>query len=170
MSGFLSAGVTRARAGGTRMATKRKRSVRRAAVGLMTRRIASDGQRAPRRDGATPVLLVGDSITGNYGATAGGNASARGYEVEVRAYPNQGLLDAAWCRGLIVKQLRQSLRPDIVVFEMTGNYLSPPPCKTYTYGSVKWIKAWKREARSGHVALHEEDHAALLGLEPSGSS
>jgi hypothetical protein len=97
------------------------------------------------------VLLVGDSITGQYGPTAAATLRSHGYHAVVRAYPGVGLLD----RGPRVDapvMLRRDLlanRACVVIAEFSGNYgIADPPLPGVPLGSEAFFTEWQGQADS----------------------
>ena len=90
------------------------------------------------------VLLVGDSITGQYGPAAAAALHHDGYDAVVRAYPGVGLLD----RGPRIDApaaLRRDLggRARVVVAEFSGDYgIVDPPLPGVALGSAAFFAAW----------------------------
>jgi hypothetical protein len=96
------------------------------------------------------VLLVGDSITGQYAPTAAASIRHHGYDVVVRAYPGVGLLDRG-PRVDLPAHLAADLRshPSVVVAEFSGNYgIADPPQPGVPLGSPQFLVQWGREARA----------------------
>jgi lysophospholipase L1-like esterase len=75
----------------------------------------------------TRVLLVGDSLTAEYGATGASELRGHGFHVETKAYPGLGLLD----RPVIddVARVVAEFEPDVVVAEFIGNYATFSPVR-----------------------------------------
>jgi hypothetical protein len=97
------------------------------------------------------VLLIGDSITEQYGPTAAATLRHHGYEVVVSAHPGVGLLD----RGPRIDapaDLRHELgstHARVVVTEFSGNYgIVDPPLPGVTVGSDAFLAAWQDEVAS----------------------
>jgi len=93
------------------------------------------------------VLLVGDSITSQYGPDLIRELRLRGYAPVVRGYPGAGLLD----RGPRLDMVRQiksdldSVHPSFVVAEFSGNYgLVDPPLPGIPLASPQFYDEWAR--------------------------
>src|SRR5437879_7588820 len=93
------------------------------------------------------ALLMGDSITAQYGRDATSDLRRRGFDPVVRAYPGVGLLD----RGPRIDALRTikadlaSTHPDVVVAEFSGNYaVVEPPLPGVALASPTFYADWAR--------------------------
>jgi len=97
------------------------------------------------------VLLIGDSITGQYAPVAASSLRHHGYDPIVRAYPGVGLLDRG-PRIDISPRIRADLhsaRANIVVAEWSGNYgLADPPLAGAPPGSEAFYSEWTQAVRS----------------------
>ena len=95
------------------------------------------------------VLLVGDSITGQYAPAAAAELRDRGYDPVVRAYPGVGLLDRSPridAPALIRADLAKTT-PSSVVAEFSGDYgIADPPLPGVPLGSHAFVSAWKAQA------------------------
>jgi hypothetical protein len=97
------------------------------------------------------VLVIGDSISGQYGPTVVQRLREEGYDATVRAYPGVGLLD----RGprlnidpMIQTDLHQT-DPDVVVAEFSGNYgLANPPAPGVPLASPAYFTAWTQAVQA----------------------
>src|SRR5262249_32613776 len=70
------------------------------------------------------ALIVGDSITAQYGPWTAGVLHSHGFATELRAYPGAGLLDRG-PRINVLETLRTDVdetHPAIVIAEFSGNY------------------------------------------------
>jgi hypothetical protein len=97
------------------------------------------------------VLLIGDSITGQYAPVAAESLRHHGYRPIVRAYPGVGLLD----RGPRIDASRlihddlHSDRANVVVAEWSGNYgLAGPPLAGAPQDSEAFYTDWAQAVRS----------------------
>jgi hypothetical protein len=107
----------------------------------------SDDSETSRPRGPTRVLLVGDSITYEYGPLARAELRRRGYDVSIKAIVASSILDAGQCGGAYARSLARTLRPDIVIQENIGNYRFYPPCSPdVRRGSPEFYGQWKHEA------------------------
>jgi hypothetical protein len=97
------------------------------------------------------VLLVGDSITGEYAPSAVGALRHDGYHAIARAYPGVGLLDRM-PRVNAPAALRHdlgSVSPSVVVAEFSGNYgIADPPLAGVPLGSEAFFTAWDAEVQT----------------------
>jgi hypothetical protein len=97
------------------------------------------------------VLLIGDSITGQYAPVAANSLRHHSYDPIVRAYPGVGLLDRGpgidiWQR---IRADLHSARANIVVAEWSGNYgLADPPLADAPPGSEAFYSEWTQAVRS----------------------
>jgi hypothetical protein len=115
------------------------------------------------------VLLVGDSITAQYGAVAAGQLGRDGYHATVDAYPGLGLLD----RGPhldIVPILQNDLRttaPDQVAAEFSGDYgLANPPAPGVTLASPAYFEAWARAVQSFEQSVRQRGARLIWVIPP----
>ena len=126
-----------------------------------------------RTPGPQRVLLVGDSITGNYAAVAAPALRLHGYQVTVAALGGTGLLDSDKCHGRYAKRLLKTVEPDIVVYQNKGNYnllanFGVPPCKPLLqYASTAFYRRWARAAKQSQKILSKNGARFIWVLNPS---
>jgi lysophospholipase L1-like esterase len=126
-----------------------------------------------RRPGPLRVLLVGDSLTTNYGPVAAPRLRLLGYQVTIASTGGSGLLDADKCHGRYAKQLLKTVEPDVVVYQNKGNYnlLTPygvPPCRPLLdYGTPPFYNRWERAARQSQKILSRYGARFIWVLNPS---
>ena len=126
-----------------------------------------------RTPGPPRVLLVGDSLTGNYGPVAASQLRLRGYQVTISSLRGSGLLDANKCHGRYAKQLLKTVEPDIVVYQNKGNYnlltsLGVLPCRPLlSYGTPDFYVRWERAARQTQKILTKYGARFIWVLNPS---
>jgi len=112
------------------------------------------------------VLLVGDSITGQYGPTAAATLRHHGYDAEVRAYPGVGLLDKGprINAPATLKRDLASAAARVVVAEFSGNYgIVDPPLAGNTLGSDGIYSAWQTQV-TAFTRQATRDGASLVWL------
>jgi lysophospholipase L1-like esterase len=100
---------------------------------------------ADRPPGPLRVLLVGDSITVNYQDEAAAMLRAKGYAVTTRGLGGWGMRDRSSCKGQYARDL-ETLRPDVVVFQSSGNYGMYPRCNRTQFATPTWFNQWRTEA------------------------
>ena len=126
-----------------------------------------------RRPGPLRVLLVGDSITGNYGPVAAPLLRLKGYQVTIASIGGSGFLDADKCHGRYAKLLLKTVDPDVVVYQNKGNYnlltkFGVPPCRPLLdYGSPPFYTRWERSARMSQKILTKHGARFIWILNPS---
>jgi hypothetical protein len=112
------------------------------------------------------VLLIGDSITGQYGPSAAATLRHHGYDPVVSAYPGVGLLD----RGpridapAVLSHKLGAIHARVVVAEFSGNYgIVDPALPGVTAGSGAFLAVWQDEVAS---LTHQgtQDGAYLIWL------
>ena len=134
--------------------------------------VAEAAKQKVRTPGPLRVLLVGDSLTGNYGPYAAAQLRLRGYQVTISSLGGSGLLDADKCHGRYAKRLLRTVEPDIVVYQNKGNYnlltsAGVPPCRPLlSYGTPKFYVRWEKAARQSPEDPDEERCALHLGPQP----
>jgi len=112
------------------------------------------------------VLLVGDSITGQYGPTAAATLRHHGYDAEVRAYPGVGLLDKGprINAPATLKRDLASAAARVVVAEFSGNYgIVDPPLAGTPLGSDGFYSAWQAQV-TAFTRQATRDGASLVWL------
>jgi lysophospholipase L1-like esterase len=93
----------------------------------------------------TRVLLVGDSLTEQYGPVGASELRRHGFEVETKAYPGYGLLDQH-----VVDDVARAVvefDPDVVVAEFVGNYAFAGGRPGVAPDSPEFREAWANAAR-----------------------
>jgi lysophospholipase L1-like esterase len=128
---------------------------------------------AKRPPGPLRVLLVGDSLTGNYGPVAAQRLRAKGYEATVVSVRGGGLLDADKCKGKYARKLVKAHRPDVVVYQSKGNYnllghVGVRPCRPQVaYGTADFYSRWQKAAAKNETALTKKGARFYWILNPS---
>jgi hypothetical protein len=95
------------------------------------------------------VLLIGDSITGQYAPAAAATLRNHGFEAIVRSYPGVGLLDEGprIDAAVEVRHDIASAGARVVVAEFSGNYgIVDPPLPGVPLGSDAFYAAWQAES------------------------
>jgi lysophospholipase L1-like esterase len=127
---------------------------------------------ARRKPGPLRVLLIGDSITGNYGPSAALRLRLKGYQVTIASTAGSGLLDENHCRAGYARAQRKLAKPDIVVMQSAGNYKvlerfgvasCPPDVK---YGTPEFYARWEKAARKNQKVLSRRGTRFLWILNP----
>jgi len=115
------------------------------------------------------VLLVGDSITGQYGSVVASQLRADGYRVTVRGYPGIGLLDHG-SRLNVDPLLQADLRtsdPDIVVGEFVGDYgLANPPAPGVPLESPAYYTAWTQAVQGFERGVRRRNATLIWVIPP----
>jgi hypothetical protein len=117
------------------------------------------------------VLLVGDSITGQYAPMAAAELRHRGYDPVVRAYPGVGLLDRGpWIDAPFrVRADLTTTAPSVVVAEFSGDCgVVDPQLPGVPPGSDAFITAWKTQADAftRQARAQGANHVWLLAPRP----
>jgi lysophospholipase L1-like esterase len=113
----------------------------------------------------TRVLLVGDSLTAEYGPTAASELRSHGFHVETKAYPGLGLLD----RPVIDDMARavDEFDPDVVVSEFVGNYATLSPGRPgVAPDSSEFEAAWSKAATEATELVLSSDARIYWVLNP----
>ncbi len=142
-------------------------------VTLAAPTVAGAVKQKVRAPGPPRVLLVGDSLTGNYGPGAATQLRLRGYQVTVAYIGGSGLLDSDKCHGRYARRLLRTVQPDVVVYQNKGNYnlltqAGVPPCRPQLgYGTEAFYSRWERAAKQAQKILTKNGARFIWVLNPS---
>ena len=113
----------------------------------------------------TRVLLVGDSLTAEYGPTGASELRGHGFHVETKAYPGLGLLDEQ-----VIDDMAQTVSefdPDVVVAEFVGNYATLSPARPgVAPDSPEFEDAWSKAATETTQLVLRSDARIYWVLNP----